>query len=369
MMPVTAQPAQKQITYICFCGGKGNNMIEITVEPQAIYLNEVSEVNLYIKNVGPTLCTNIYLKFQLTPTGLRLKAKNEVHIPILAINEVYTHLLSIEALKQGEFRLEVTYFSYLANGRTCRPQLPTQVLKVIELPVITSPILENYQSHIDRQKFSNDKIVFQATDSYTGKSEIPVNVILFLTANPVDKPRLQLEEEVRAIDQAMQQGTFRNQFDLRPQFALQLDDLQERLLRYQPKIVHFSGHGSTQRELQVQGKDGRSVAIPTKALSNLFRVLNDNIRCVVLNACYSAHQAEAIAEHIGCVIGISDAITDAASIQFATAFYRALAFGRTVKTAFELGKSQLALYGLSDTDQPQLLGRSDPEKVIFVEKL
>lgn len=185
----------------------------------------------------------------------------------------------------------------------------------------------------------------------------------------MDKPPLQIEEEVRAVDQAMQQGTFRNQFDLRPQFALRLDDLQERLLRYQPKIVHFSGHGSTQCELQVQGKDGKAVAIPTIALSGLFRILNDNIRCVVLNACYSTHQAKAIAEHIDCVIGISDAITDVAAIQFATAFYRALAFGRTVKTAFELGKSQLDLYGLSDADQPQLLGKADPAKVLFVENL
>jgi len=191
--------------------------------------------------------------------------------------------------------------------------------------------------------------------------------LLFLAANPVDMPRLQIDEEVRAIDQAMQQGAFRERFDLRPQLALRLDDLQERLLRYQPQIIHFSGHGSPQHELQVQGENGRAVAIPIAALGTLFRLLRDNIRCVVLNACYSAPQATAIAQHIDCVIGISDAIEDTAARQFAAAFYRALAYGRTVETAFHLGKSQLDLHGLSAADQPQLLGKADPAQVRLVE--
>lgn len=191
--------------------------------------------------------------------------------------------------------------------------------------------------------------------------------LLFLAANPVDMPRLQIDEELRAIDQAMQQGAFRERFDLRPQLALRLDDLQERLLRYQPQIIHFSGHGSPQHELQVQGENGRAVAIPIAALGTLFRLLRDNIRCVVLNACYSVPQATAIAQHIDCVIGISDAIEDTAARQFAAAFYRALAYGRTVETAFHLGKSQLDLHGLPAADQPQLLGKADPAQVRLVE--
>lgn len=190
--------------------------------------------------------------------------------------------------------------------------------------------------------------------------------LLLLAANPVDLPRLQIDEEMRAIDQAMQQGAFRERFDLRPQVALRLADLQERLLRYQPQIVHFSGHGSDRHELQLQAEQGQAVAIPAAALTTLFRLLKDNIRCVVLNACYSAPQAAAIAEHIDCVIGLPAEIEDVAARQFATAFYRALAYGRTVETAFELGKSQLDLHNFAPTNHPQLLGKADPAQVRLV---
>ncbi len=52
---------------------------------------------------------------------------------------------------------------------------------------------------------------------------------------------------------------------------------------------------------QSQPAQGLGVAVPADALSSLFSLLKDDIRCVVLNACYSADQAEAIAQEIDCV--------------------------------------------------------------------
>ncbi len=62
----------------------------------------------------------------------------------------------------------------------------------------------------------------------------------------------------------------------------------------------------------------------------------EHVECVVLNACFSEIQANAIAAHIGYVIGMSEGITDEAAIQFATAFYDALGADKTVEFAFEL---------------------------------
>jgi hypothetical protein len=87
---------------------------------------------------------------------------------------------------------------------------------------------------------------------------------------------------------------------------------------------------------------------------------------VVLNACYSAPQAAAIANHVDCVIGMPDAIGDAASVNFAAAFYQALAYGRDVQTAFELGCNQIDLQALAEPSKPRLLAqRCDPRQVIF----
>jgi hypothetical protein len=80
---------------------------------------------------------------------------------------------------------------------------------------------------------------------------------------------------------------------------------------------------------------------------------------VVLNACYSAPQAHAIAQSIDCVIGLSDAISDRAALRFSVAFYQALAYGRDVGAAFELACVQLELAGIDEAQTPRLVTR-DP---------
>ena len=190
--------------------------------------------------------------------------------------------------------------------------------------------------------------------------------LLFLAANPLDTDPLRLDEEMRAIDISLRQADFRDQFDLRSQWAVRIGDLQELLLRHQPDIVHFSGHGSAASEIVLQDAQGRGVVVPTKALSDLFGHLRGDIRCVVLNACYSSDQAEAIATQIDCVVGMTDAITDKASIEFATAFYRALGYGRSVKTAFDLGCNQIDLAALNEAHKPILLGHTDPGTVFLL---
>ncbi len=188
--------------------------------------------------------------------------------------------------------------------------------------------------------------------------------ILFLAANPRDTPALRLDAEMRAIDQALRQAEFRNQFDIRQQWAVQVTDIQHHLLRHKPDIVHFSGHGSRASEIVLEDRSGNSHPASARALSQLFSVLKDNIKCVVLNACYSEQQAQAIAQSIDCVIGMSRAISDEAAIDFAAAFYQALGFGRDIETAFELGCVQIDLENLDEQDAPKLLANTVNSKTI-----
>ena len=159
---------------------------------------------------------------------------------------------------------------------------------------------------------------------------------------------------------------FRNQFDIRQHWAVQVTDIQHHLLRHKPDIVHFSGHGSRISEIILEDHSGNSHPVSARALSQLFSVLKDNIKCVVLNACYSEQQAQAIAQSIDCVIGMSTAIGDEAAIGFAAAFYQALGFGRDVKTAFELGCVQIDLESLNEQDTPKLLANiANPKTIVF----
>ncbi len=191
--------------------------------------------------------------------------------------------------------------------------------------------------------------------------------ILFLASNPTDTDRLRLDEEMRGVDQALRHSEFRDKFDVKQHWAVRVVDIQGYFLRYKPDIVHFSGHGSPSNEIILEDNEGNSQPISNHALSQLFFLLKDNIRCVVLNACYSEQQANAIAKHIDCVIGMSKAIGDPAAINFAVAFYQALGFGRDVKTAFELGCLQIDLANLDEQNTPKLIAiNNDPLRITFV---
>lgn len=198
--------------------------------------------------------------------------------------------------------------------------------------------------------------------------------ILFLAANPTDTVRLRLDAEVRSIKEALRGSEFRDLFDLEQEWAVRVTDLQRCLLEHEPHVVHFSGHGLAEdgagsahgARIVLEDSQGYSYEVPPDALGNLFELLKDNIRCVVLNACYSGEQARAIAEQIDCVIGMSAAIGDNAAIQFSAAFYQALGFGRDVETAFKLACNQLDLQSMADADTPKLIAtRCDPRTVVL----
>lgn len=190
--------------------------------------------------------------------------------------------------------------------------------------------------------------------------------ILFLAANPSNTTRLKLDEEIRAIDRALQLAKFRDRFDIEQHWAVRVTDLQGLLLRHKPDIVHFSGHGGKSNEIVLKDDTRGSHSVPVHTLRKLFSVLKDNIRCVVLNACYSETQALAIGEHIDCVIGMSESIGDSTAIAFAAVFYQALGFGRDVKTAFDLGCLQIDLEGLGEQDIPRLLIRAGVDPKMYL---
>ncbi|RCV89830.1 CHAT domain-containing protein [Billgrantia montanilacus] len=184
--------------------------------------------------------------------------------------------------------------------------------------------------------------------------------ITFLAANPLSSSRLALDEEARSIDEKVRDSKHRDLVTFRTRWAVQPQDLQQALLEDEPVVVHFSGHGGGSSGIVLHAQDqGAEHLVAEDALVDLFRVLKDEIRVVVLNACYSEVQAQAIVQEIDFVVGMSDAVADDAARVFAAAFYRGLAFGRSVQTAFDLGINELRLARLGDEDHiPKLLVRS-----------
>jgi hypothetical protein len=191
--------------------------------------------------------------------------------------------------------------------------------------------------------------------------------ILFLAANPPATPRLCLDEEARAIEDKIRAAKHRDAFELITQWAVRPDDLLDGFNRHRPHVVHFSGRGNDQGEIILSGSDGQPRPVAGPALANLFRVLGQSVRVVVLNVGDSLPQAAVIAEHVDCVVGMRRAISDRAVVYFAAAFYRALAFGQSVDNAFEQGRVSLDLEGTGESETPKLVPRVgvDPKSIVL----
>ena len=167
--------------------------------------------------------------------------------------------------------------------------------------------------------------------------------ILLLSANPLPTSRILVDLETKEIVGKLEEGPCRTKFELQKCEATQPIDIQKLLLKHQPHIVHFCGHGHKKQKIILGGALGRAKTVDNQGLAKIFTLYNQHLRLVVLNACYTDALARSIAETVDYAVGTSKGIGDKAAVAFAGAFYRALGFGKSVRHAFESAKAELAL--------------------------
>ncbi|MEP0780822.1 GUN4 domain-containing protein [Microcoleus sp. ZQ-A2] len=160
--------------------------------------------------------------------------------------------------------------------------------------------------------------------------------ILLLAANPKGTKSLRLQEEEREIKERLRLSGY-GKIPINSAGAVRPIDIQQAMLDFDPHIVHFSGHGAGQDGLVFEDVIGQEKLVDSEALAELFELFAEQVECVVLNACYSKFQAEAIAQHIDYVIAMSKEIGDNAAIKFSVGFYAALGAGKPFKFAYKLG--------------------------------
>lgn len=175
--------------------------------------------------------------------------------------------------------------------------------------------------------------------------------VLFLGSNPGSETRLRLDREFREIESHLAENRGGRTIDLVGSWAIRIEDLSRILLSHRPDIVHFSGHGSPSGLVFDTDTDDGYVA-PIGPLADLFGLVaaSHPISAVVLNACFSAAQADAITSSVELVVGTSSSVTDDGAIAFASGFYRGLAFELDLRTAVELGRTEVRLRSLPDAD-------------------
>jgi hypothetical protein len=160
--------------------------------------------------------------------------------------------------------------------------------------------------------------------------------ILVLAANPTNTDRLRLAKEVREITSGLERAKNRDEFILKQTWAARPVEARRAMLDYKPNIVHFCGHGAGEEGIVFEDDNGMIKLVSSDTIADFFELFADKVECVVLNACYSESQADAIAKHIHYVIGMKSAIGDEDAIEFAVAFYDAIGAGKSIEFSHKL---------------------------------
>lgn len=166
--------------------------------------------------------------------------------------------------------------------------------------------------------------------------------ILFVAANPTNTSPLRIGAETRQIKEEIGLAAARDKFLFTINLAVTTRTLSRAILQEDPTIVHFSGHGE-EEGLCLETDSGISKLVSAAALDALFKNFSATIQCVILNACYSKAQAEAIVKHIPYVIGMDQSVKDEVALAFSVGFYQALVDGAGIEQAFRLGVAGMAM--------------------------
>jgi len=192
--------------------------------------------------------------------------------------------------------------------------------------------------------------------------------ILFTAANPSCTPRLSLEAEARAIEEAIRQASRRDAFEFHVKLAATPADLEHALLVHSPTIVHFSGHSNGAGIVLHETDHAEGRILAAEHLERLLSVFKKQLRVVVLSACHTDEQATLIANAIDCVVGVRGSAHDCAVRSFSASFYRGLCSGLSVQDSFNLGLLAIEREGFSSENGMPVLCARDPvraEKLIL----
>lgn len=179
--------------------------------------------------------------------------------------------------------------------------------------------------------------------------------ILILTANPwgMKKP-LSLDEEHQRIKDLLESSPLEDNFEIHYYSALRSERLQQKVLKFNPHIIHFSGHGKEKGGLLFADPTGeKSHEVSKAALAQLLSLCKD-LKAVFLNACYSANQAEELVAQVPFLVGMNAAIDDGAAICFSEGFYTAIFSQKNnldIEQAYQAGLNQMKIEKISEEEQ------------------
>eukprot|EP00547_Thalassionema_nitzschioides_P009855 CAMPEP_0194222090 /NCGR_PEP_ID=MMETSP0156-20130528/32107_1 /TAXON_ID=33649 /ORGANISM="Thalassionema nitzschioides, Strain L26-B" /LENGTH=1069 /DNA_ID=CAMNT_0038952733 /DNA_START=10 /DNA_END=3216 /DNA_ORIENTATION=- len=163
-------------------------------------------------------------------------------------------------------------------------------------------------------------------------------LVYFQDADVHPVPILDFESERRHLTESLTDGSIK--IDLCFDIAT-TERLGNFFNRGKGQALHFSCHGH-HSYLAIEDGWGAMHALPVEKLKDWISAGGDNLLFVFVSACHSRSAGEAFLEagvkHVVCCEQDDQPIQNLVSVQFARAFYEALANGKLLSEAFELAR-------------------------------
>lgn len=180
--------------------------------------------------------------------------------------------------------------------------------------------------------------------------------VLYLMANPIRRHALRVDAEVNAVSEEIRRSSFRDNIVLHQSPAANLDTIIRGLNDHRPRVVHFSGHGSSAGIATDGGGIERIKRqfVTFEILAKAFRATDTPPYVVVLNACNSVGARSELLEAVKAIVVMQDSISDVGAVAFSTKFYGGIASGQSLKSSFEQGVIAVGSVSLDEVRTPAL---------------
>jgi hypothetical protein len=171
--------------------------------------------------------------------------------------------------------------------------------------------------------------------------------VLFVSTSPMPGAILNTGVEARVVEDALR----KTGFEFRAVQAARPHDITRAVLDFQPTILHFAGHGAG-GEIYLEDEMQKPKAVTLDAIARLLKPMP--VTGVVLNACYSAQNLAPLMSVSQWAVGMRKAVQDPSAIGFSDGFYMALAEGKNVQAAFDVGVANAGMQSVGQMDIPIL---------------
>jgi cell division protein FtsB len=175
----------------------------------------------------------------------------------------------------------------------------------------------------------------------------PRRAVLFVSTSPMSGAILNTGVEARVVEDALR----KTGFEFRAVQAARPHDITRAVLDFQPTILHFAGHGAG-GEIYLEDEMQKPKAVTLDAIARLLKPMP--VTGVVLNACYSAQNLAPLMSVSQWAVGMRKAVQDPSAIGFSDGFYMALAEGKNVQAAFDVGVANAGMQSAGQMDIPIL---------------